>query len=85
MPEHELGHYTGRLLLQPLPDGRRMRVIEDFGFMEADGLHWPVPPKSTVDGASIPQVLWSLMGGPLGLSGISCGAERFDTIRPSPG
>lgn len=64
MPEHELGRYTGRLILQPLPDGRRMRVIEDFGFMEADGLHWPVPPQSTVDGASIPQVLWSLIGGP---------------------
>ena len=63
-PEHELGRYTGRLLLEPLPDGRRMRVIEDFGFMEADGLHWPVPPQSTVDGASIPQALWSLIGGP---------------------
>ncbi len=64
MPEHELGRYTGRLILEPLSDGRRMRVIEDFGFMEADGLHWPVPPRSTVDGASIPQALWSLIGGP---------------------
>ena len=64
MPEHELGHYTGRLILMPLKDGRRMRVIEEFGFMEADGLHWPVPPHSTVDGASIPQALWTLIGGP---------------------
>jgi hypothetical protein len=45
MPEHELGRYTGRLILEPLPDGRRMRVVEDLGFMEADGLHWPVPPQ----------------------------------------
>jgi hypothetical protein len=41
-----------------------MRLIEDFGFMEADGLHWPVPRHSTVDGASIPQALWTLIGGP---------------------
>jgi len=64
MPDHNIGHYTGRLILEFLSDGQRMRVIEDFGFMEADGVHWPVPPKTTVDGASIPQVLWSVMGGP---------------------
>lgn len=64
MPEHELGRYTGRLALEPLPDGRRMRVLEDFGFMEADGLHWSVPPRSIVDGASIPRPLWPLIGGP---------------------
>lgn len=64
MPDHELGRYTGRLLLEPLPDGRRMKVVEEFGFMEADGLHWPVPPQTTVDGASIPQPLWSIIGGP---------------------
>ncbi len=64
MSELNLGRYTGRLILEPLPDGRRMRVLEDFGFLEEDGLHWPVPPRSTVDGASIPQALWSLIGGP---------------------
>jgi Protein of unknown function (DUF1353) len=64
MPEHELGCYTGRLILQMLPDGRRMKLVEPFGFMEADGLHWSVPPHATVDGASIPQPLWSLIGGP---------------------
>jgi hypothetical protein len=41
-----------------------MKTVLDFGFREADGLHWPVPPGTTVDGASIPQPLWSLMGGP---------------------
>ena len=64
MVEHELGRYTGRLILEPLPDGRTMRTLDHFGFMEADGLHWPVPPNTTVDGASIPQALWSIMGGP---------------------
>lgn len=64
MGEHELGCYTGKLVLEPLVDGRRMKTVLDFGFQEADGLHWRVPPGSTVDGASIPQPLWSLMGGP---------------------
>jgi len=64
MPNTDYGHYTGKLIFEPLVDGRRMPVVEDFGFMEADGLHWPVPPKTIVDGASIPRPLWSLIGGP---------------------
>lgn len=64
MSNSGMGRYTGKLIFEPLPDGRRMRVVEDFGFMEADGLHWPVPPRSVVDGASIPGALWSLIGGP---------------------
>lgn len=62
--DHELGRYTGKLLLEPLSDGRRMRTALDFGFLEADGLHWPVPRGSTVDGASIPKALWTLLDGP---------------------
>jgi YD repeat-containing protein len=38
--------------------------VLDFGYLEADGLHWPVPRGATVDGASIPQALWSILGGP---------------------
>lgn len=64
LPTHEIGKYTGRLVLHPLSDGRRMRVLEDFGFLEADGLHWQVPPNTVVDGATIPRPLWSLIGGP---------------------
>lgn len=64
MSEHELGRYTGELILKPLKDGRRMETVLDFGFLEADGLHWPVPRSTIVDGASIPQALWSLIGGP---------------------
>ena len=58
------GHYFGRLILQPLPDGRLMRVVEPFGFEERSSRRWPVPVDTKVDGASIPQALWSLIGGP---------------------
>lgn len=64
MPNPDYGQYTGKLIFEPLADGRRMRVLQDFGFMEADGLQWPVPPRTVVDGASIPRPLWSLIGGP---------------------
>ncbi|OQS41908.1 DUF1353 domain-containing protein [Chromobacterium haemolyticum] len=48
-----------------LPDGRRMRLTQPFGYVDKDNLPWPVPVGAIVDGASIPQVLWSLIGGPL--------------------
>lgn len=60
----EIGHYTGKLLLEPLNDGRKMRTVLDFGFAETGGLHWPVPRGTTVDGASIPWLLWTPFGGP---------------------
>lgn len=59
-----LGKYFGRLLLEPLPDGRLMRLAEVFGFLDPKGKRWPVPKHAQVDGASIPKALWSVMGGP---------------------
>ncbi len=58
------GEYFGRLLLEPLPDGRRMRLAEVFGFIDVNKKRWPVPQNAIVDGASIPKVLWSVLGGP---------------------
>ena len=58
------GRYMGRLILEPLADGRLMRVIEPFGFLDSGQKRWPVPVGTKVDGASIPQPLWSLIGGP---------------------
>jgi len=63
-PKSVQARYTGRIVWTPLPDGRHMELIEDFGFVDASGLEWPVPPKTRVDGASIPQALWSIVGSP---------------------
>ena len=62
MGEHGLGRYTGKLILEPLQGGRQMKTVLEFGFLDADGRHWLVPPGTSVDGASIPKVLWSLWG-----------------------
>lgn len=59
-----LGRYIGKIVLTPLPDGRLMELVEGFGFMDPNGLEWSVPPRTQVDGASIPQVLWSIVGSP---------------------
>lgn len=36
----------------------------DFRFKDPNGLMWMTPTGTKVDGASIPQVFWSLIGGP---------------------
>ena len=61
MSEHELGRYTGKLILEPTNGGQQMRTLSEFGFLDADGRHWLVPSGTSVDGASIPKTLWSLL------------------------
>jgi hypothetical protein len=39
-----------------------MKTVLDFGFLDGAGQHWPVPPGTSVDPASIPKALWSLLG-----------------------
>lgn len=60
-----LGQYTGDPIVKLLSDGRRLQLVEPFGFLNSDGKSWPVPVGAMVDGASIPPVLWSLIGSPL--------------------
>jgi hypothetical protein len=57
-------HFVGRVLAEWLPDGRNMRLEEPFEYVDAGGRRWPVPKGISVDGASIPQVFWSIIGGP---------------------
>lgn len=46
------------------PD-RRMRLLEPFAFFDRGGLRWETTVGDEVDGASIPDVLWSkLIGTP---------------------
>lgn len=48
-----------------LGDGRHMRLMSPLTYVDEGGRGWPVPPETVVDGASIPRVFWSLIGGPL--------------------
>jgi len=48
---------------EPGPD-RKMALLEDFWFRDSGGRQWPAIKNSIVDGASIPQPLWTLVGSP---------------------
>ncbi|HUD33476.1 MAG TPA: DUF1353 domain-containing protein, partial [Variovorax sp.] len=58
------GRYTEAPLTEWLDDGRHMQLKRPFGYIEETGREWPVPAETVVDGASIPQAFWSLIGGP---------------------
>lgn len=45
------------------PD-RRMQLLEDFAFVDPNGVRWLAPAGSKIDGASIPRMLWSVAGDP---------------------
>ena len=59
-----VGEFSGRIKAEWLTKTREMRLLEDFAFKGPDCRVWPVPKGAVVDGASIPRVFWSVMGGP---------------------
>jgi hypothetical protein len=48
-----------------LKDGRDLRLDESFAYIDPNKRVWTAPKDSVVNGASIPQVFWSVAGGPL--------------------
>jgi hypothetical protein len=40
-------------------------LLEDFSFTDPNGFKWETPEGWEVDGASIPQLAWSFVGGPM--------------------
>jgi len=60
----EFGKFSGDPEAAWLPDGRLMKLLTEFTFTDAAKKPWIAPKDSKVDGASIPKVFWSLIGGP---------------------
>lgn len=58
------GQFHGKVVTEWLPDGRNMKLLQSLNYVSPDGLSWPVPVGTVVDGASIPSVFWSVIGGP---------------------
>jgi hypothetical protein len=63
-PSNPWGYYTGEPETRWNPDGRSMTLLSELRYTDPYGLVWVAPAGSTVDGASIPRSLWSVMGGP---------------------
>ena len=45
-------------------DDRRMEMLHDFSYVDTTGKKWTTPKGWVVDGASIPRLLWTLVGSP---------------------
>lgn len=60
----EWGSYSERPQVEFL-SGRNIRLLNDLIYTTAAGEIWVCPAGHEVDGASIPQVFWSIIGGPL--------------------
>lgn len=56
--------YVGTLVVKPDDDGRSLTLTQSYGFADANCTLWMVPAGARVDGASIPQIFWSILGGP---------------------
>lgn len=57
-------HFRGSAHFEWLGDGRRMKLLREYAFVDGERLEWPVPKDAIIDGASIPRVLWGVTGGP---------------------
>ena len=58
------GKFKGRLITTWGDDGRKMILEETFSYIDPRTKIWKVPKGTTVDGASIPWAMWSIIGGP---------------------
>jgi hypothetical protein len=58
------GEFKGSVVTRWADDGRNMTLLQPFEYIDPNGTKWPVPPGTTLDGASIPRFFWSLIGGP---------------------
>lgn len=58
------GKFIGDVQTQWLDDGRRMKLLSPLTYLDSQGERWIAPEGSIVDGASIPQFAWSVIGGP---------------------
>jgi hypothetical protein len=60
----EWGSFSGTPKTEWLDDGRLMKLTEDFAYVDKNGRTWASLKGSTIDGASIPQYFFSVVGGP---------------------
>ena len=58
------GTFHGDLITKALDDGRKLELTHPFSFSDPTGKLWSVPVGTVVDGASIPRIFFTVVGGP---------------------
>lgn len=56
--EEANGRFVGEIVATLLPDGRNLKLVQDFGYIDPEGQEWDVPTGTETDGASVPQAFW---------------------------
>lgn len=64
----EYGKFEGKVIVEWLDDengeDRKMKLLENFTYIDPNGKKWTAKKGYETDGASIPKAFWSLVGGP---------------------
>lgn len=58
------GHFVGSVKSEWIDPDRRMRLLDDFAYVDRSGVEWKAPKESVINGASIPRALWTVVGSP---------------------
>lgn len=58
------GRFEGEVVTKWITDDLEMELVKDFEYVDPGGKRWTAPTGSVINGASIPSVFWSLIGGP---------------------
>lgn len=58
------GQFEGEVVTNWGKDKRDMKLEAPFTYVDPRGKKWAAPAGSVINGASIPQPLWSIIGGP---------------------
>jgi len=58
------GEFIGTVRAEWITPDRDMRLLAPFAYLDAERVRWEAPTGTRIDGASIPRVLWTLVGSP---------------------
>jgi hypothetical protein len=61
---NEWGEFPVPAKVELLDDGRQVKLLEDFVYLDPRGRAWTTSRNTVVDGASIPKAFWTITGGP---------------------
>lgn len=56
--EGNRGEFVGEIIAQLLPDGRNLKLVQSFSYIDPTGERWDVPAGMETDGASVPAAFW---------------------------
>lgn len=63
-PPLHVPQFVGKIKTIMMSDGRHMKLLAPYSYIDKDYKVWTAPKGAITDGASIPKFFWSVIGGP---------------------